>query len=193
MMNAAECAIQGPSRYLPGGYLLTSLSIPRGCTAYGSVTDRKDFYHQCWVSEERAATNVTPFRLSYDELKDFPALDVHLRRIRKKRGSRTEEGDRLGMAPRSILCGSEPLYPCFKAIFQGDHLGVEFALLGHASLLETCGLLRPEGRLLGGAPFPMSSTIEGLVIDDYFSISVAPVGLGPRDSESFKNLEKADA
>ena len=69
------------------------------------------------------------------------------------------------MQPRPILCGDEPLYPCFKAIFQGDHLRVEFALIGHASLLEAYGLLTEECRVMGNSPFLLTDTVEGLVIE----------------------------
>ena len=39
-------------------------------------------------------------------------------------------------------------------------------------LLEDAGLLKPERRVLGKRPFPISRVYEGLVIDDYFAVSV---------------------
>ena len=39
------------------------------------------------------------------------------------------------------------LYPAFGALYQGDHLGVEFALRAHEVLLHRNGLLVDERRL----------------------------------------------
>lgn len=43
----------------------------------------------------------------------------------------------------------------------------------HAALLEEADLLKPRNRILGGRPFPQGPVYEGLVIDDYFSLSVS--------------------
>ena len=75
--------------------------------------------------------------------------------------------------------GSE-VYPCFRSLFHGDHLGVEFALSSHATLLEEADLLRPRTRILGGNPFPFGPVYEGLVIDDYFALAVSQAGLGQK-------------
>ena len=61
LMNGGERSIQGPSRYLPGGYLMTSLHVAPGCRLVGAVTDRKDFYHQAKVTRQRAESNCLPF------------------------------------------------------------------------------------------------------------------------------------
>ena len=54
---------------------------------------------------------------------------------------------------------------CFSAIAQGDQLGVEFACESHFNLLRQAGLLASDVCL---------SSTEGLVIDDYFCVSVEP-------------------
>ena len=54
--NALERSVRGPSRFLPGRYLLTSLHCPPGSVLYGSITDRKDFYHQA---------SVQPFQIAH--------------------------------------------------------------------------------------------------------------------------------
>ena len=43
LMNGGERSISGPSRSLPGGYLITSMHCPAGFQLVGAVTDRKDF------------------------------------------------------------------------------------------------------------------------------------------------------
>ena len=53
-----EAKVDGPSKALPPGQLLTKLSVPRfSHRLVGSSTDRKDFYHQAQVSRERAFSN----------------------------------------------------------------------------------------------------------------------------------------
>ena len=67
------------------------------------------------------------------------------------------------------------VFVAFRSLFQGDHLGVEFALRSHEVLLERGGLLIPLTRLQGNKPFPIGSRLEALVIDDYFAVGAEPV------------------
>ena len=60
-VNAQERSISGPSSQLPCGSSLLNLSCRRGGCLRGSVTDRRDFYHQVKVSRSRSSTNKTPF------------------------------------------------------------------------------------------------------------------------------------
>lgn len=173
--NKTECGLQGPSKFLPGGYMLTNLHIPRGCTAHGSISDRKDFYHQCAVSRARASTNVLPFSYSLSSFKETLAFK-ELEAIESTRGSGREKiGDKLGYKRPSVLVApGDFVYPAFNSLLQGDHLGVEFATAGHECMLSRAGLLQPRHRLRGHHPLPLSNLWEGLVIDDYFAVSVAP-------------------
>lgn len=66
LANAAEFSIAGPSRRLPIGFMMTSLHCPPGYQLHGSITDRKDFYHQAAVTREKAHLNCLPFR--YDPM-----------------------------------------------------------------------------------------------------------------------------
>ena len=176
LMNGAERSITGPSKYLPGGYMMTSLHCPPGCTIYGVVTDRKDFYHQASVTRSRAASNCLPFSYPAALFKDDQAyvdLQAHLA---KRRGPREQIGDNYGKnvgkkRRRSLLLRDDDLvYPNFASLFQGDHLGVEYALSSHAALLESGGLLQPGCRILGHRPFPIGPVYQGLVIDDFFAL-----------------------
>ena len=119
-------------------------------------------------------TNVLPFQFSLDT---FAGTSAHQAFIDYKRGpiSREAAGDRFGRKKlqRSVLVDeSLPVYPAFRSLLQGDHLGVEFALFAHADLLAEEGLLHDHSRILGGRPFPCGDFYEGLVIDDYFAIGV---------------------
>ena len=183
MPNFGERSIQGPSKHLPGGYLLTSIHVPRGNTLYGSITDRKDFYHQARVSRQRAHSNVLAFsypRSSFEgteALAEFDALER-----RKGDSSRRAVGDKLkgGCHPASVSGGE--LYPGFASLYQGDHLGVEYALSAHQSLLCEADLLRPQNQVRGNSPFPFGPDYECLVIDDYVAMSVQPVSNGSLNS-----------
>ena len=53
--NLMEYHIDGPSKFLPQGSQLTCFRVPRFTHVLrGSVTDRRDFYHQAKVTLERA-------------------------------------------------------------------------------------------------------------------------------------------
>ena len=172
LANSVERSIRGPSQFLPGGYLMCNIHVPPGFKAMGFITDRKDFYHQASVTLARAQSNVLPF--SYD-LKTFKGTLAYDDFLQRRHGRRQREfvGDGSGKRNHpSILVDEPKVFPAFRSLFQGDHLGVEFALSAHASLLEDAGLLKPERRVLGKRPFPISRVYEGLVIDDYFAVSV---------------------
>lgn len=61
-------------------------------------------------------------------------------------------------------------YPGFRSLFQGDHLGVEFALRSHQTVLEEGDLVHVSDQVLGGHLFPSGPHYTGLIIDDYFAI-----------------------
>ena len=100
-----------------------------------------------------------------------------------------EVGDGFGIPPAENGFDGA-LYPGFKTLFQGDHLGVEFALEAHQELLYRGGLLKDEQRVRANAPFPLTSCWEGLIIDDYFCIGAEPFPLGDGSFAS-SMLEKA--
>eukprot|EP00435_Cladocopium_sp_Y103_P046805 s630_g13.t1 len=183
--NAMEFHIDGPSKFLPQGPMLTQITVPRWThRVRGSVTDRRDFYHQASVTEERAQTNLLPFRFGLQELEGTQALAEFLQRQQKKkaRTDRTLVGDRFGLMPERKGLLVDEVYCGFRSLFQGDHLGVEFALESHKQLLVDGGLLDPKHRILGGHVVPLSRRYEGLIIDDYFALSVDPKDAALDDS-----------
>ena len=193
-MNAEERSIRGPSRNLPGGYLMTSLHCPRGFVLKGIVTDRKDFYHQAATSRSRAKTNMLPFAFSSDLFKGSSAWKDLLEEIAGRRGGREKVGDRYASHQRNVLVAEpEEVYVGFSSLFQGDHLGVEFALSSHTSLLQKKGLLKPQTQILGHHPFPLGPLWEGLVIDDYFAIGLQRINekASPVVMDCFKSAKQA--
>ena len=82
-------------------------------------------------------------------------------------------GDRFGMSIRKAVKASavEKVYGGFKSLFQGDHLGVKFALESHAGALKKRGLLSPDESILQHQPSPQGPVWQCLVIDDFCCIS----------------------
>lgn len=173
--NANERHLDGPSRQLPPGHLLCQLTVPRYSHAIsGSITDRRDFYHQAEVSAERARSNMLPFSYPRESLVGLAALmdfDFTREELRQHRGKRSIAGDHLGGVVDRGYDDQPRLYPAFASLFQGDHLGVEFALASHERLLQDEGLLPADQRILGHSPFPPGPSWQALVIDDFFCLS----------------------
>lgn len=71
--------------------------------------------------------------------------------------------------------GPQMLYAGFASLFQGDHLGVEFALQSHEQLLVSENLLDKENRLRGHHLPPCGPNYEALIIDDYFAVGAHPI------------------
>ena len=192
--NAAECHPRGPSAHLPSGQLATSLHCPRGYKLVGCAADRKDFYHQAAVTRERALTNTLPFHFEAAQVRCLSAWEDMLKSTSGK-VSRETHGDRYGMAPfkplkekdiSSTVCG-------FKSLFQGDHLGVEFALESHTNLLKRGGLLANDETILAHHTFPAGPSWQGLVIDDYFAISREKASTPPMQAQSVRHLARAES
>lgn len=163
--NSAECHPQGRSAFLPSGYLATSVHCPRGFKLVGCAADRKDFYHQARVSRERALTNILPFEFSVEQGKSMQAwADMLI--AEGGQVTRETHGDRVLMTPAKKLREKdiERVYFGFKSLFQGDHLGVEFALESHTELLRRGGLLSEAETILGRHAFPQGPVWQGLVI-----------------------------
>ena len=83
------------------------------------------------------------------------------------------------------------LTPCFRSLYQGDHMGVEFALAAHASLLKYGGALPSHTVLLNHRAFPMGDTVQALVIDDLVGLSVLSASCDPRGPSPARLLHQA--
>ena len=175
--NSQEGRVPGPSKSLPSATALLQLSVRRWKDALiGSITDRRDFYHQFHVTWEKSSLNaIYPWpRLS--ELKGLEAANAYLENFGKKalkrKRNRETDGDFLGGRRPALLVSEDPyVVPCFAAIFQGDHLGVEVATASHTGLLQSYGLLVTGSRLLSTSFVVQDAVVDGLVIDDYFVVS----------------------
>ena len=161
--NQHEMHPRGPSSMLPNGVSICSIHCPKGYVLHGCISDRKDFYHQCKASRARAWTNCLPFRFDAESFRGSPALEC-LDEILSRPTSRSVHGDRYGLEKRvrKKVDQLDGIYCGFKSLFQGDHLGVEYALSGHQTT---------PTQVLRHSTFPAGPVWEGLVIDDYFVVS----------------------
>ena len=201
IVNQAELHVDGPSKHLPQGQQLTMLKLPRYTHMLrGSVTDRRDFYHQASVTAERAMSNMLPFSYACDAFAGTTAFEKfkeksleHGRFDREMRGDgfRNPEEKNRRTRRKSSPALPERLYPCFNSLFQGDHLGVEFALKSHMTLLEGVGLLDCSTRIQGHHAFPKGPRWDALVIDDYFALSCEPLRWCDSDTFAMHALSKA--
>ncbi|CAE7692700.1 unnamed protein product, partial [Symbiodinium necroappetens] len=116
--NFRERALRGPSVSLPCGPVFLSVYLnPRSTTLRIAITDRKDFYHQIAAGPRKASHNSL-----YPPLREELFLGTAaLSELHKRRASSSR---------RSVLvepAGEGKVIACFKAVLQGDHLGVEEA------------------------------------------------------------------
>ena len=171
--NWLESKVVGDSQGLPPGTALAVIEVnPKTQTLKIACSDRKDFYHQFRIPATRARTNVCWPPIRTEKVTNLKAYAVLQQSLSKKKALPGEErGDFLGKAPPGLLVPDE-LYVCFNSIGQGDHAGVEFATGAHKRLLQSYGLLTAETELRGDCLFRGQDTVEGLVIDDFYSVSV---------------------
>ena len=168
--NSVEAQLVGPSRFLPTGPQLCMLTVPRGKCLVGCVTDRKDFYTQASVTAQRRLTNAVGPSLSLRRFVGTAAFDDYVRLATLA-----------SPAPAGALDFPRPplgvdldarVHPTFGALFQGDSGGVEFATGAHEGLLLRSGCLLPPLRLQGKHRISSRGPWQGLIIDDFFSLSV---------------------
>ena len=159
---------------LPPGFLLTAIEVRRfRQQVTGFCSDRKDFYHQFSVSNERAASNSLPFHYSADELGEaFTPLAICA-------AGWDHEVSRASRARWT---------PCFKSLYQGDHMGVEFAIAAHEALLSFGGALPASCRLRNHEAFPTGEAVQALVIDDLVSMCCLPSTADPKGPSAAKDL-----
>ena len=173
--NAMEGKVSGPSSELPSGADFAELCIdPRTQNISITITDRRDFYHQLKCTASRARANTIGPSVPESMVSDTAAFAVFLLSDSRKKYDRLRQGDRLGHTddPDIIELPGGEVWLSFKSVLQGDHLGVEVATQSHANLLKGYGLLSDDVRMTASRPLRCSSHAEGLVIDDFFAVTV---------------------
>ena len=96
--------------------------------------------------------------------------------------------------PPSLLFDPEtPVYGSFRSLYQGDHLGVEFATEAHSNLLRGADLLDESGRILAKRPLSREGPWQALVIDDFLCLSTEAPDTAPHDAVSAEKVRTAKA
>eukprot|EP00434_Breviolum_minutum_P038829 symbB.v1.2.034454.t5/scaffold4448.1/size41344/4 len=189
--NSLESRISsfGPSSQLPAGCDLGELCIdPKKQSLAISITDRKDFYHQFWCSRQKTLGNSLGPPIHEDFVKTCGAYGDYLQRYAKKRYDRSREGDRLDCRHPALL-SNQLCHIAFRSVLQGDHCGVDIATCAHTSVLRAAGLLRPGSQLVANQPLRSVSSCQGLVIDDFFSVTVERDGTLPEESQAYQDYQ----
>ena len=97
-----------------------------------------------------------------------------------------EPGDRLHANMIELL----PQHLChvsFSSLLPGDHCGVDIETCAHTALLRSAGLLSQGSQLVANRPLRDRIRCQGLVIDDYFSVSIEPDGTLPGHSQAYRD------
>ena len=190
--NGGELHPNGPSFALPSGATICQMHCPKGHVLIGSASDRRDFYHQAAVTRERAFTNCLPFEFDKNCFAGDHTLD-ELEYQTKRSTSRASHGDDLSIqGSKNMKSKASGVFAGFRSLFQGDHLGVEFALVSHGNLLKRGGLLVEDSEVVRHAPFPQGPLWEGLIIDDFFVVSQEKICSAPLSSASVACLVRAE-
>eukprot|EP00435_Cladocopium_sp_Y103_P058885 s1903_g20.t2 len=192
--NAIEAVVKGPSNNLPAGSDLCDLVVdPTHQVLAIAISDRKDYYHQIKVTRRKAICNTLGPGLPMHALEGLEAYgNFLLWSSSKKRYNRLRDGDRLGCHRAKSARPSEDLvWASFNSILQGDHCGVDIATEAHTQLLQSYGLLGPSLQLTANRPCRHDTVVQGLVIDDFFCVSVEEKGTPPEQTAAVQAYSQA--
>ena len=185
-MNSQEARVGGPSSDLPSGYDIVSLIVNQKIQSVAiSITDRSDNYHQFFATPSRAYGNTVAPRVPAELLQQTDGYRAFKARTSRKK-IREKTGDHLEQFTLTLVFCPEPghLWISFNSILQGDHAGVEIATEAHSYLLKTFGLLQENCRLVASSPLRSFEEAQGLVIDDFFALSIQDKNMQPSDTRS---------
>jgi len=192
--NAVEAVVKGPSHNLPSGADLCDLVVDVSSQTLAiSISDRKDYYHQIKVTQKRAVCNTLGPGLPEEAVSGLQAYgNFLLKASSKRRYDRLRDGDRLGHQRRPLGSPDDGLiWAAFNSILQGDHCGVDIATEAHTQLLQDFGLLSQDIQLVASRPCRHPSIAQGLVIDDFFCISVEDQGTPAPQTSAFRAYQQA--
>eukprot|EP00435_Cladocopium_sp_Y103_P028739 s1351_g7.t1 len=179
--NSYECRVRGPSADLPSGSDIFSLKVDVDKEKVVLIiTDRKDYYHQLWVSTARSTTNAVGPAVHRKMLEDTDAYSAFIvQSALKSKSKREQRGDDLhvfsrhsGEASEREILPDDCFWVSFGSVLQGDHAGVEIATAAHECWLQEFGLLHERSRLVASRSLRDRKLLQGLVIDDFFAASV---------------------
>ena len=193
--NGLESKILGPSACLPNGIDIADLCVdPSWQYLAVSISDRRDFCHQLKISPEKALGNTIGPAVPISLVEETTAYALWAAQKKdRQRYHRLRHGDMLAEPVDGGLLVPPPdhVWIAFNSVLQGDHVGVEVATAAHTSLLQKYGLLDDLSQLIASRPLRSSGMCQGLVIDDFFAVSVESLKTPPAESQSAKAFKSA--
>ena len=135
------------------------------------ITDRKDYYHQLYVTPARFSTNAVGPSVHKMLLQDTDAYSAYMlassmskRARRGRRGANLHDFSlRPGEASDSQPLPKDSLWACFESVLQGDHAGVEIATSAHERWLQQCGLVDEQSK--SGLDVPFSKVLLFVIFE----------------------------
>ena len=171
---------------MPAGSDISEISLdPRKQKLAICITDRKDFYHQFWCSRRKALANTLGPGLPYDLVSDCQSFNLFALTSARRKYRREEHGDMLHQSAVEEPTATGECHIAFRSILQGDHCGVDIATDAHTSLLQSYGMLSTDSMLIATSPLRHQHLCQGLVIDDYFALSVESHDVAPTESKAY--------
>ena len=143
------------------------------------------------MSRLKALANTVGPAIPERLVKDTKAFSAFILQKTRKKFSRAQAGDYLHGKPVSVSSDDGMINVSFASIFQGDHAGVEYATSAHEGLLQSNGCLTPHSRMLSTRPLFDENRAQGLVIDDFYAVSVEPLNIPASQTWSKCPLDRA--
>ena len=155
--NAAELGPPPSAPKMGHASSFLGIIVPREGCLRGCVDDLRNFYHEFSVPLERALSTPVGPRWKLQQFAGSRALQ----RLERRHPGVTKDGTRWVRA-------------CFAGLSMGDHWAPALAQASHEGLLEACGALIPDEKLVLGSPLPRSPSrhYSGVCIDDKVGIQV---------------------
>lgn len=147
--NTLEVPILRWVRGLAAGECLTRLTLQPTERLVCSGNDLRDFYYLFAATNQRSRRNVLSGSIPVSQISHLHAVkEVH-------------------RAQKRVFCS-------LSTLAMGDSQAVEIAQTCHLGLAAQTGVLSPSNFICMNLPLPRCSTMSGIIIDDYVSLSKIP-------------------
>jgi len=148
--NLLECPTQRWIRTLASAEVLTKLQLPDRHVLLSSGNDLRDFYYLFSASESRSRRNVL--------VGEIPTKSIaHLHAVKQ-----------CHLQSTGVFCS-------MATLAMGDCQAVELAQTCHMGLALQNSILSKDDCLAMTLPPPRTSTMVGILIDDFIALSMVPV------------------
>ena len=157
--NTLEVPILRWVRGLAAGECLTRLTLKPSEKLVCSGNDLRDFYYLFRSTEERSRRNVLTGSIPV-------ALISHLHAVKE-----------IHRSQKRVFCS-------LATLAMGDTQAVEIAQTCHLGLAAQKGIITADDFICMNLPLPRSSTMSGIIIDDFVSLSKVPIDCDVKENPS---------